>query len=138
VLNVLSSIEGQWDVVKYYNGTTKTWKTFRIGSSVNNLFNIDHTMGFWLHTFMNCSLTVSGQEPASTNIVLYAGWNLVGYPSQTERNVAVALWGTSADRVEVFLPESPYIQEAGPAQIMNSGEGYWIRVPADTVWIVEW
>ena len=74
-----------------------------------------------------------------TSIPLYAGWNLVGYPSLTNETVANALWGTGADRVEVFDSGEPYrIKEVGPTYLMKPGEGYWVHVPADTVWVVDW
>jgi len=141
VANVLSSISGQWDVVKYYNCMDKAdpWKTYRVGSSMNDLAGIDNTMGFWIYINQpNVNLTVRGSIPTSTNIPLYAGWNLVGYPAQTTDTVANVLWGTGADRVEVFDPASPYIKEAEPTYIMKPGEGYWIHVPADIVWTVNW
>jgi len=139
---VLQSITGKWNVVKYYDTLDKTdpWKTYRPGSSLNDLANIDNTMGFWIYiTQPNVTLTVSGSEPTLTAITLYAGWNLVGYPSQTEMLVGNALWGTGADRVEVFDTGSPYIiSEVGPTYMMKPGEGYWVHVPADTVWTVDW
>jgi len=136
---VLENITGKWDVVKYYDTLDKAdpWKTYRPGSSVNDLTSIDNTMGFWINiTEPNVNLTVSGYEPDSTIISLYAGWNLVGYPTQTTETVGNALWGTGADRVEVFDPVSPYIKEVGSTYIMKPGEGYWVHVPADTVWTV--
>ncbi len=140
--NVLASISGQWDVVKYYNATDimDPWKTCRVGSSVNDLARIDHTMGFWLHiTNSSSNLVIYGNVPVATNILLNAGWNLVGYPTQTEQNVATALWGTGADRVEAYDPGSPsLISEVGPNYVMKPGEGYWVHVPADTIWTVDW
>ncbi len=138
VENVLSSISGKWEVVKWYDGLTKTWKTYRVGSSMNTFFHIDRTMGFWLHALEFCNLTVSGEIPASTSITLYAGWNLVGYSSMTEETVSNALWGTGADRVEVYQSESPYIREAESTYVMKPGEGFWVRVSVDSVWVVDW
>ena len=138
---VLENITGKWDVVKYYSTLDKAdpWKTYRVGSSVNDLANIDNTMGFWIYINQpNVTLTVSGINPTSTSISLYAGWNLVGYPTQTTETVGNALWGTGADRVEVFDPVSPYIKEVEPTYIMKPGEGYWIHVPADTTWVINW
>jgi hypothetical protein len=141
LIKVLENITGKWDVVKYYDTLDKAdpWKTYRPGSTVNDLTNIDETMGFWIYINQpNVTLTVSGVIPASTTIPLYAGWNLVGYPTQTTQTVGNALWGTGADRVEVFDPASPYIKEIGPTYIMKPGEGYWIHVPADTIWVINW
>lgn len=141
VSNVLSSISGKWSIVKYYDIQDKAdpWKTYRVGSSVNDLASIDNEMGFWIYiTQANVTLTVSGIIPTSTSIPLYAGWNLVGYPTQTTQTVAIVLWGTGADRINVFDLVSPYIKEVGPTYVMKPGEGYWVHVPADTVWTVDW
>ena len=97
-------------------------------------------MGFWINiTEPNVTFTVEGMVPTSPGIPLFAGWNLVGYPSLNTETVANALWGTGADRVMVCDTGEPYnIREVGPAYIMQPGEGYWIHVPADSVWTVDW
>jgi len=139
---VLENITGKWNVVKYYDATDTNdpWKTYRVGASTNDLTDIDNTMGFWINiTEPDVNLTVSGYEPVSTNINLYAGWNLVGYPSLTTDTVANALWGTGVDRVEVCNMTEPYlIKEVGPTYTMKPGEGYWVHVSVDIVWTVEW
>jgi hypothetical protein len=38
--------------------------------------------------------------------------------------------------VEVFDPVLPFIKEVGATYVMKPGEGYWVHVPADTVWTV--
>ncbi len=97
-------------------------------------------MGFWIDiTEPDVVLSVVGGEARSVSIPLYAGWNLIGYPTMTEMIVANALWGTGADKVEVFDPAEPYrIKEVGPTYVMKPGEGYWVHVPADSVWVVDW
>ena len=139
--SVLASISGQYDAVKYYSSTDAgdPWKTYRPGGTANDLSAIDNAMGIWVHATAYCNLTVTGTIPIPTQIVLRAGWNLVGYPTLAEETVANALWGTGADRVETFDSGSPYlISEVGPAYVMKPGEGYWVHVPADTIWTVNW
>jgi parallel beta-helix repeat protein len=141
VESVLSSISGTWDSVKYYDSidSADPWKSHRPSGSSNDLAIIDMTMGIWVHVTENCTLMVDGDVPETTNILLHAGWNLVGYPSITERNVGDSLWGTSADMVEAFDPASPYlITPVEPEYIMRPGEGYWVHVPADTLWVIDW
>ena len=141
VPSVLASIIGKWDVVKYYDNTNKSgrWKTYRQGASTNDLANIDNTMGFWIHATEACNLTVSGSTPNSIGINLYAGWNLVGCPTMnSSKNIADALAGTGYDRVEGYDSASPYIQVLAGSYVMTPGEGYWVRVPADVVWTINW
>ncbi|MDD4307190.1 MAG: NosD domain-containing protein [Thermoplasmata archaeon] len=141
VEEVLSSISGKWDAVKWYDplDTADPWKSYRAGGTANDLLDLGRTMGIWAHVNAACTLSVSGLEPATTGINLHAGWNLVGYPTLNETvTVSFAFWGTGADRVEVFDPVSPYIREAEPTYTMTPGEGYWVRVTGDTVWTVNW
>ena len=141
--SVLSSIAGKWDCIQVYNATDNSdhWRsnaTFK-PDQLNDLKTLDHTMGFWINITVACTLEVTGVEPSSTSIPLYAGWNLVGYPSLSNKTVSHALWGTGADRVEAFDAGQPYnLIEVGAAYIMQPGEGYWIHVAADTIWTVDW
>ncbi len=142
---VLSSIDGEWDYAQYYNATDASdhWKTYAAfkPASLNDLWDLNHTMGFWLHTTVACTLNVTGSLPTSTNIQLYAGWNLVGYPTlNNTTTVADALAGTGYDKpVEGFNATAPYrISQLDDTYVMKPGEAYWIHVPADTVWVVDW
>ena len=140
---VLSSIDGKYDRVKYYDSTDQVdpWKTYRVGSNVNDLSNIDHTMGFWLHATVACSLNVNGTISTPTNITLLAGWNLVGYATLISRQASIALGGTGTDMIAVYNGASPYLIDDYTDLSMVTllpGEGYWVHVPADTVWTVDW
>ena len=143
ICEALSSIDGKWDYIQAYNALDpdhwKTNATFKPGQ-LNDLQFLNHQMGFWINIIeLNVTLTVSGYIPVSTSIPLYTGWNLIGYPSLANETVANAFWGTGADKVEVFDPGEPYlIREVGPTYLMKPGEGYWVHVPADTVWVVDW
>ncbi len=139
--SVLSSIDGQYDIVKYYDATDQNdpWKTHRAGAATNDLIFLDHSMGIWIHMLSSEILNTSGFEPVTTNIPLYAGWNLVSYPSLIPDTVANALSGTGADKVEVFDSAEPYlIREVDTDYVMQPGEGYWVHVPADTIWTINW
>lgn len=140
--NLLGSISGSWDVVKCYNpqDTADPWKTYRVGAATNDLAEIDNKMGFWLHvTNSTEDLIIYGTEPVTTNIILKAGWNLVSYPTLTSDMMANALWGTGADRVECYDAGSPYlISEMEPTDMMMPGNGYWVHVPVDSVWTVDY
>jgi hypothetical protein len=114
------------------------WKSYRQNGTVNDLTDIDNRMGFWVHATEPCTLMASGYAPATTQIMLFAGWNLVGYPTLTPMAVQDALFGVAYDRVECFDPVAPYIRDMAPLEMMTPGQGYWIKVPADTVWTVDW
>ncbi len=136
--SVLSSISGNWSVAKCYDGTTKTWKTYRpIGTQT--FTTIDNTMGVWLRATENCTLTVNGAIPTSTGITLKAGWNLVGYPSDTPR-LASEILPPEADIVSVYQTASPYIQDFTDLSLvtMSAGNGYWVHATTDVIWAINW
>jgi len=139
----LDSIAGQWDYIRTYNSLTGTWKSNSTYApfQLNDFSTLNHKQGFWINITEpgGTILTCSGYDPPSTTISLYAGWNLVGYPSLVNETVANALWGTGADKVMVCDTSEPYqIKEVGPTYVMKPGEGYWVHVPADSTWIVNW
>jgi len=83
-------------------------------------------------------LTVYGALPNSEIINLYAGWNLVGYPTLENSTTATdALMGTGYDHIEGFNASAPYlISELSGAYLMQPGEGYWIHVSGNAAWTV--
>jgi hypothetical protein len=134
-----------WDYMQWYDPGEHSWKSYSIYKppALNDMPPVDNTMGLWIHLTSNDGdgvLTVGeGVGPASTAVNLYTGWNLVGYPSHTEVMASDALYGTGADQIMVFNPSAPYrIMEVPQTYVMKPGEGYWIHVPFDTVWTVDW
>jgi hypothetical protein len=65
---------------------------------------------------------------------------MVGYPTQTPMDIATALAGTGYDLpVEGFNATAPYrISPLADTYLMQPGEGYWVHVPVDTIWTVDW
>jgi len=141
--SVLSTIQGKYDLVRWYSSlnASNPWLSYSPDrpDAFNEVFQIDRKIGFWVRVTENCTLHTSGIPKDFTLIPLNAGWNLVGYTIlDEERTVSNALWGTGADRVEGFDPSKPYlIRELKSTYIMRPGEGYWVHVPADTVWILD-
>jgi hypothetical protein len=140
----LSSISGKWDHIQVFNASQPDyWKT-NITSrpdQLNDLNYLTHKTGFWINiTESGVILTVPGNVSASTNIYLLSGWNLVGYPSLTAKSITDALAGTGYDLpVETFNATAQYrIAPLADSYMMQPGEGYWVHVPADTMWVVDW
>lgn len=141
--NALADIDGKWDYIMAYDAADpdpwKTNLTYR-PDSLNDLDALNAKRGFWIRMTEPGHSISFGPQPPSTSMQLYAGWNLVGYPTLDDTtNVATALWGTQADCVMVFDPEQPYnLVEVGGDYMMRPGEGYWVHVPSDTLWTVDW
>jgi parallel beta-helix repeat protein len=143
VAKVLEDIDGKWNWVRAFDPTAAMpWESCSIYAppQLNGLQVLTHEMGFWINvTEPGVNLTVTGYLPAVAVVQLYAGWNLVGYPSLTPIAVSNALAGTGYDAVEGYNATAPYrISPLGDSYVMNPGEAYWVHVPVDTVWTVDW
>ncbi|MBI5000297.1 MAG: right-handed parallel beta-helix repeat-containing protein [Euryarchaeota archaeon] len=146
--NALLDCDGDttWDRLQWYDpfDATNYWKQYNTGwaSTLNDLTTVNRTMGVWINitTVGDGFLNLTGLNSTFTSIPLHTGWNMVGYPSlNTTTTVAVAFWGTGATMVEAFDANATYhTKVVGPNYIMKPGEGYWVYVPADTVWVVDW
>jgi len=129
--------------VKYYNtiDTSDHWKSHNpLYPTVNDLNTVDHKMGLWVHitSLGDGNLTVNGDYSNSTTINLKAGWNLVGYPAQSEKTVSASLSGTGYTQVEAYSSTSPYVQVMNDSDMMTPGNGYWVHVNSDTTWTIDW
>jgi hypothetical protein len=142
---VLPGITGKWDCIQAYNATDPDhWRTNQTSrpAQLNDLDALDHRIGFWINITEpgGTTLTVNGTQQSSTSIQLHAGWNLVGYPSLTPRAISTALAGTGYDMpVEGSNASAPYrISPLADTYMMQPGEAYWVHVPGDTTWVVDW
>ena len=141
--SVLESIAGQWDVIQTYDTPTDTWISHSIHRPpvLNDLNEMNHFKSYWVNiTQPGVTLTIKGDAFGSPlSMPLYAGWNLVGYPSQVPETVANAFFGTTADIVMVGDTSQPYnLREVASSYLMQPGEGYVVHVLADSTWVVDW
>lgn len=143
VYGTLATIKGKYDLVRTYSSLAPNGPWFSYSPNrldvFNDEFQITRKIGLWVHMTEACTFHVSGIPQNTTLITLNAGWNLVGYTILDDnRTLSNALWGTGADQAEGFDLAEPYlVKELGPGYIMKAGEGYWVHVPADVVWVLE-
>jgi hypothetical protein len=138
---VLSSMAGSYRIVRAFNPTSADpWQAFnptRVGS---DLAYIDNTMAFWIEITAPGTFDVQGQKPTVTQYVtMRAGWNLVGFPSyKTDYTVAMLMADTGATRVETFDASNVEyrLRVMADTEFVRMGSGFWVYVPADTVWMV--
>jgi hypothetical protein len=109
---------------------------------LNSLLNVNHTIGIWVDitALGDGNLTVYGDYGTSASIPLSAGWNLVGYPAQTSKSVTDSFSGMSEFvACEGYSASDAYrLTQLGGSYMMKPGEGYWVRVSADTTWTINW
>jgi hypothetical protein len=99
-------------------------------------------MGFWIYMDSQEILNVKGYIPLNINISLYTGWNFVGYPSLDTNDLAFALSSIAGkyDAVYHFNATDsldPWKSDInGDLNFMRPGEGYWIHVTEDCIWLL--
>jgi predicted GH43/DUF377 family glycosyl hydrolase len=142
------TIETVLQTVKYdrawaYDLSSGEWNWYMKSKEYRRgLWIMDHTDGLWVNVTESSRLTVAGAVPVQTVIHLQAGWNLVSFPSfNGSYTVGDLKAETGATRVEGLETMPPYppcrLRVLGDAEVLQSGEAYWVRMDADTDWIVE-
>jgi parallel beta-helix repeat protein len=145
IQTVLHSITGDYDAVQVYENSNghDPWKSFHISKpdSLNDLEEIDHKDGIYIHiTNQNgAALVLNNSRPSSNqSIPLYKGWNMVGYPSQSNKLRPDALYnlvfGIEVDAIWTFNPDSQQWEDVGPSDHFEPGRGYWIHSNIDITW----
>jgi hypothetical protein len=147
ISRVLNSINGSYDAVQWYNAGDNSdhWKHNHISkpSQLNDLESIDHKMGFWIHVTQpgGVLFKCSGIIPTENqSITLKTGWNLVGYPSLSNRTRDKALnnltFNTDIDAIWTYNASNQKWEQIGEFDYFEKGRGYWIHVKTDCVWEV--
>ncbi len=133
-------IRGNYDKVMYYDASQDDWQTFSPyrGKHYNNIGTWNREMGLWIHMESDDTLTINGSRPSSTTITLQPGWNMVGYPSSTDRTASDTL-PAEATKIGVFNASREYnlqyIYDLTKVT-MKAGNGYWVYNSADSS--VDW
>jgi len=91
--------------------------------------------GYWVWVNQDYTVTMTGTPPASRDIHLVAGWNLVGFPITnritTPNNVFTGLnYYTDYYIYYWNAPGGPYSIQ-GPDQVLKDNTGYWVWVNQD-------
>ena len=136
-----------WTRAMSYNPTTPgdPWKQYNTAwaSLLNDLTTVDEKMGVWI--FVNVVgdglIHVSGVQPVTTAITLNIGWNLVGFPSDDAAYTVGMLKGDcpSVTLVERFDGAQTYMTSTMlDAEVLATGQGYWVYSSAMTTWNKAW
>ncbi len=145
--SVLSPITGSYDALQFYNSSDifDKWKHNHNGkpSYMNDLENIDNTMGFWIHITNPGGVLYEypgSQQTSNQIILLQPGWNMVGYPSQAHYNRTKGLnnltFGSEVDSIWTYHTEVKRWKEVGVNDYFEVGRGYWIHAISECEWEV--
>ncbi|MEW5937913.1 MAG: choice-of-anchor X domain-containing protein [Candidatus Thermoplasmatota archaeon] len=136
-----------WSRAMYYDPSDSPnhWKQYNTGwaKELNELNTLEPGMSVWVYIEdpKDLLLVVEGTLPDNTTISLHTGWNMIGYPARDDSTYTVGQLkaDTGATIVEVFDPDAEYKTAVLPDNyVLKRGEGYWVYVPADTTWTVNW
>ncbi|UCE36802.1 MAG: right-handed parallel beta-helix repeat-containing protein [Thermoplasmata archaeon] len=146
LIKVLESIDGLYDAVQWYNITDKNdlWKHYKVGKPYgNDLFEINETMGFWIHITQpgDTIFFYNGKRfTENQTITLYPGWNMVGYPSLSNRDRTTALnnidFPNDVDAILTYNSRVQRWEKMGPSDYFEVGKGYYVHATSDCVWDV--
>lgn len=145
---VLQPIGGRYDSVQWYNISDNNdhWKHYHVlkPSYMNDLEKINHTMGFWLHVTdpEGTTLVIFGDVLITEqHIAFHPGWNLVGFPSNSNKTRDVALdnlfYGSDVDSIWTYNATTQKWVELNDAlDYFEIGQGYWFHAKTECVWNV--
>lgn len=140
--SAFETITGTYNVVWSYDGCASAqgdWLKYDPGDPLSSLTEVDTTHGYWIDMEAAGDLTVTGLHPISTVIDLCSGWNLVGYPSVSEKPVTEVLAPIegkydlvyaydASDAEDVWKKYNPNVPVGNDLEEMWPWYGYWIRM----------
>lgn len=144
---VLAPISGEYYAVQWYNplDDNDPWKHYHTSkpANLNDLDTIDHGMAFFVSkgTIGETDFIYGGEEPTENQMIsLCPGWNLVGYPSSSDklRDDALNNLVFNSDVNSIWTQDyadGSWI-ELGISDYFEVGKGYWIHSSVETVWEV--
>jgi hypothetical protein len=143
---VLEMIDGYYDAVQRYDASDMNdpWKHHKVGKPFgNDLFEINETMGFWIHIIQqdDTVFLYNGTQPTQNQtIALHLGWNMVGYPSLTYYNRTEGLnnitFGSDVDSIWTYNASTQKWKKIGPSDYFEVGRGYWVHSLVKKTWEV--
>lgn len=144
---VLQPLKGEYNIVQWYNSTdlSKPWKQYHISKPphLNDLNEVNHKIGFWVHITNpdGAIFRYDGLEPTKNQTIkLNPGWNLVGYPSLSNKNRTSALnnlnFSEDVDSIWTFNAIIKEWEEIDELDYFEIGKGYWIHAPNEKSWEV--
>ena len=150
---VLADITGHYDLVYAWDASgahssAGNWLRYDPALPfLSTLTTLNETQGFWIHMTTADTLDVTGTIVATSSVSLLndvGGWNLVGYPSTTDRATSstitaemTLLYAYHASDTDLWkLYDRNGLPFLNDLATMTPGWGYWIFVTADSTWSV--
>lgn len=134
---ILSTIQSPYQRLWKNKGATWSWSSFSNTKPWAQDVILNYTEGWWISVSADTYFDVVGTVPNDVTIPLREGWNLIGYPSLTDRTVGETLFGLPYDRIECFDSLAPYhLRTMSDDDYMTTGMGYWIHLSQNVTLVV--
>ncbi|MCX8023404.1 MAG: hypothetical protein N2745_11610 [Syntrophorhabdaceae bacterium] len=148
---VLKDISPNVNIVWSYKNETKTWLKYKPGMENPTLTSFEPGRGYWVYMKDDATLTVIGRD-TSGKILLYEGWNLVGYSGIDNAGIETKVEGLT-DRWTIIWNWTnnvwKHIKRDTPSILTPSiftptllskftrGKAYWIKITQGSG-VIEW
>jgi hypothetical protein len=141
--SVLSTIRGKYSAVFSYNALSATYESYDPdNASGSKLQTMEAGRGYWIYVTSPSTLHIAGRTPV-TEVLLYRGWNLVGFNSPVEITVTHALQ-TISNEVSVIYEfnnsKNAYVGYQPPdtreLRTLTPGKGYWVYSSDEIKWSI--
>jgi hypothetical protein len=109
-------------------------------SEPNKNLPVEDNRGYWVLVNQNCTVWTTGTRPASENIHLVRGWNLVSFPVINENMTPDKIFAPLVYNTDYIMyywtaPYGPY-NEPSPSRPLEDNRAYWVWVNQDKTVIV--
>jgi len=146
LLNILDSLVTSGELLKSIDEAGGFIQNIPGVGWMNTIGDMANTEGYYIKVANNTSLDATGSlVNLPYNIPLNTGWNIMGYPSDVAEDAIIILDDliTADVLIKVINEAGGFIQEIPSVGWMNTigdfegGEGYYIKVVADTTLTIE-
>ncbi|MBI2138158.1 hypothetical protein HYU13_01090, partial [Candidatus Woesearchaeota archaeon] len=143
ITSALSSIDGNYSAVAYFNGTAKRWQIFNVlNRSNSSIEELAGEMGFWLRVSNATIFSINGTWAKSAKLNLKKGWNMIGLPLRWPRPANETYYWSNTTKIYSYENKTwKSFSKQGNTGLNASrnlmpGLGYLVRVDDDVLAVV--
>ncbi len=141
----VNSVYGRNWTLEHYVGPGWITADFNISEIQWQLEDIDRRYGYYIRLNASSIVEIDGVYINKTDIPLKQGWNMIGYPSNSTKDISTALSSITGKWTILFaLYNNTWTMEDTktppfPWEIKNltPGRGYWINISTPSTLIIE-
>jgi hypothetical protein len=113
------------------------WQWHDVNKRYSDLATMSNTRGYWVNVTEDSYFVLAGAVPIKTALDLREGWNLIGYPSFLQEDVADLMASLPLRRVEGPAGGPPhFLRRYEAVDTIRPFEGYWFELSSNATWTV--